>query len=207
MLEGVDAAQQRRDAARSEAAVGARRHRAPTEPITATQAHRDLRILIEGRQRVDAAIARLRANGARTETLAEYVPAHRLLWVIPRKSTLRGDTRVWRLGELLLAPDGELFSTGSVVRVGEPQRARVPSRAQEVRREFRAAARRAGAGEGETVDVGATRIPWESEALRKGAHPVLLLDEELVVRWGAGAGTLMPFGEYLEDRLEHLLDS
>ena len=64
------------------------------------------------------AAARLHAAGARTEALAEYEPASRVL-LLPRAERLRPVGRVWRLGALLLEADlGAAAPRGSGARGG-----------------------------------------------------------------------------------------
>jgi hypothetical protein len=63
--------------------------------------HADAAAIVEVRARLSDAVAALSSAGARTEALAEYVPAGRVL-LLPRPERLRPLGTVWRLGVLLL---------------------------------------------------------------------------------------------------------
>jgi hypothetical protein len=148
---------------------------------------------------VAAARERLTASGARDEVLAALT--HR---------RLRGDTfvtieRVWRLGVLLLGRSGELYATGTTFRVDEVRFDNHQSNLAAARREYRAAALRAGFAPGETVTFDAERI--ELDAVRTdSAGPVILGREGLLVRWSSQSTALAPFGAYLAERVELLAD-
>ncbi|HWL01860.1 MAG TPA: hypothetical protein VNQ52_05735 [Microbacteriaceae bacterium] len=67
--------------------------------------------------------------------------------------------RVWRLGEFLLTPEGELLRTGRVVRVaGTDRRRSVVAAAITEHHELALAARRGGYREGESVNFGARPV-------------------------------------------------
>lgn len=101
----------------------------------------------------------LAAAGARDEALATYMPARRVLGLIPRPARLRPVGRVWRLGAFLLTPEGELLRTGKVIRVaGLDRRRSVVAASITEHHELAQAARRGGYREGETVNFDAGPI-------------------------------------------------
>ncbi|MFC5500986.1 hypothetical protein ACFPJ4_01895 [Lysinimonas soli] len=153
---------------------------------------------------IDSAIARLTAASARTEILAELHPPRKFgpFRRAPRMTRLGS---VWRLGVLLLAPDGRLYATGQVIRAADPRHPNFTSASGEVRREIREAARAAGLPPGETVDFDAA--PIELDADTPGG-PVVRVGDELRVSWNGSRSldSLVPFGRYLTERVELLAD-
>jgi hypothetical protein len=115
--------------------------------------------------------------------------------------------RVWRLGVVLLTPDGELLATGGITRAVEPGHPGHVALSVEDRREHRAAAFRGPFARGETVNYDAVPIPLTAEALRTGAGPLLLRDGRVLVRWSASLGddAAVPFAPYLTERVDLLL--
>jgi len=148
----------------------------------------------------------LTAAGARDEALAEYVPSRRVL-LIDRPSQMRPLGRVWRLGVVLLTPDGSLLATGATTRAVEPGHPGHVALSVEDRREHRAAAYRGPFERGETVNYDAVPIPLAVEALAASAGPLLLRDGRVLVRWSASLGdeAAAPFEPYLSERAELLL--
>ncbi len=148
----------------------------------------------------------LGAAGARDEALAEYVPSRRVL-LIDRPSQMRPLGRVWRLGVVLLSPDGSLHATGATTRAVEPGHPGHVALSVEDRREHRAAAYRGPFTRGETVNYDAAPIPLTVEALRPSTGPLLLRDGQVLVKWSASLGdeAAAPFGPYLSERAELLL--
>lgn len=149
-------------------------------------------MLEEARAAVEAAVARLSASGARTELLVEWRPGRRL-GPIRRPDVIAPIGRVWRLGVLLLEPDGTLRRTGEVIQAQTPRFDNHQSNRAAGRRELRVALERSGVSAGETANVDAT--------------PVALADV-LEVSWnGSGdPATLVPLPAYLADRTELLAD-
>lgn len=149
----------------------------------------------------------LAAAGARTEALAEYQPARRVL-LVDRPSRMRPLGRVWRLGVVLLTVDGgELLATGATTRAVEPGHPGHVALSVEDRREHRAAAFRGPFERGETVDYDATPIELTVDALRIGSGPLRLKEGQVLVRWSAALGddAAAPFEPYLRERAELLL--
>jgi hypothetical protein len=108
--------------------------------------------------------------------------------------------RAWRLGVLLLARDGSLYSTTTVTRAVEPLRGVTNRSAEaEARRELRHIAARSGFAVGESVNV--DPVPIDTVALD---GPLLLQGDTVMVRWNAGDG-IRPLAGYLAERLS-LLD-
>lgn len=148
---------------------------------------------------VTRAVERLTASGARDEVLATVV--HR---------RLRGDTfalveRVWRLGVLVLGRSGALYATGTTFRIEEPRFDNHQSNLAAARREYRAAALRAGFPIGETVTFDAEPIVLDA-ALTDSSGPVILNGDGVQVRWSASSTALAPFETYVAERVELLAE-
>jgi len=161
------------------------------------------------RAEIAAAIARLTAAHARTETLAELrIP--RRIGPFRRAPIFVPVAEVWRLGVLLLAVDpdggaGRLFATGSVTRARDPRHPNFTSVSGEQRRELREAARRAGFETGQTVNYDAGPLPLDETLGATG--PIVLRDGELFVRWDSNSpGSLTPFDRYLDERVQLLAE-
>ncbi|HEY4225463.1 MAG TPA: hypothetical protein VGM70_06585 [Pseudolysinimonas sp.] len=156
---------------------------------------------------IAVAVDRLTAAGARTETLAELRIPRRIgpITRAPRFTTIG---RVWRLGVLLLAPDGDgggrLFATGAVTRARDPRHPNFTSVSGEERREVREAARRSGFAAGQAIDYDAVPLPLDGSLGSVG--PLVVRDGALIVSWNAGrsADSLTPFADYLAERVELL---
>jgi hypothetical protein len=162
--------------------------------------------LAEARDLVRRTAAELAAAGARDEALAEYVPARRVL-LVDRPARMLPVGRVWRLGVLLLAPDGSLLATGGITRAVEPGHPGHVAASVEDRREHRAAAFRGPFARGETVNYDAVPIRLDAAALREAPGPLLLRDGQVLVRWSASLGddAAAPFAPYLTERADLLL--
>lgn len=151
------------------------------------------------RTAVGRARDRLDAAGARDEVLATLM--HR---------RLRGDTfalveRVWRLGVVLLGRSGRLYATGTTFRIDELRFDNHQSNLAAARREYRAAALRAGFPPGETVNFDAEPIELDA-ALAAAAGPVILTPDGVQVRWSPTSAALAPFDAYLAERVELLAE-
>ncbi|MGN6325155.1 hypothetical protein [Pseudolysinimonas sp.] len=146
--------------------------------------------IAEAQEAVDAAVAELTASGARAEVLAEWRTGRRI-GPLRRPDAVAAVGRVWRLGALLLAPDGTLRRTGEVIQAQPLRFDNHQSNRAAVRRELRVAIEKAGIPAGETVNI--------------DAPPVALADV-LEVSWnGSGEpGTLVPLPVYLRERVELL---
>jgi hypothetical protein len=167
----------------------------------------DEEAVARAREAVRRTVAALGAGNARTEALAEYQPARRVL-LVDRASRMRPLGRVWRLGVVLLTPEGALLATGAITRAVEPGHPGHVAVSVEDRREHRAAAYRGPFERGETVNYDATPIDLTPEALRAGTGPLLLSAGRVLVRWSASLGddAAAPFEPYLSERAELLLD-
>ena len=152
------------------------------------------------------AAAELGRHDARDEALAEYVPERRTLG-IPRAARMTPLGRDWRLGVLLVDPDGRLFATGRVVRAERPVRRSTPAASIAEQRAFAAAAVKGGFAEGETVNFGAVPVD-PAELGRSGASgPIVVVGDALFVRWNpAQPDALTPLDRYLADRVELLVN-
>ena len=150
--------------------------------------------------RLEAAASELAAADARTETLADYRPAHRTL-LVPRPATFVTRAPVWRLGVLLLSTQGELFATGAVTRARDPKHPNYTSLSGEERRQLREAARKAGFGVHDSVNFEATPLPLDDTLGTVG--PLVLRGDELTVSWNGtrSPDSLRPFADYLGERV------
>jgi hypothetical protein len=111
-------------------------------------------------------VAALEEAGVGDEALGVLVPARRF-----RGEVIKPAGRAWRLGALLLARDGTLYSTGEVTRAVEPLRGVAnKSPDAEARREKRRAAVRGRFADGEVVNFGYTRLDAVPETV--GVVPV-----------------------------------
>lgn len=148
-----------------------------------------------------AAVERLDAAGARDEVLVELTQP-RWLGV---KLAARLDTveRVWRLGVLLLGHSGNLYATGTTLRVSEPRHPNAQSRLAEDRRELRALALKSGISGGETINLDAVDI--HLDAVDAQSRPVARTDAGLVVAWAPGS-ELTPLAPYLDERIGLLVE-
>lgn len=148
----------------------------------------------------------LEQGGARTEALADLDPAARRL-VFERRARMRSSGRVWRLGVLLLRPDGGVLATGRVTRAVPPGHGGHMAVSVEARREVRAAAHRGHFEEGETVNYDATPIDLDPAALRTAAGPLFLAGDRPLVRWSVSAddSAARDLEPYLAERTDLLL--
>ncbi|MFW8745609.1 hypothetical protein, partial [Mesorhizobium japonicum] len=101
--------------------------------------------------------------------------------------------RVWRLGVLLLEPDGTLRRTGQVIQAQTLRFDNHQSDRAAARRELRVALERAGIPPGDTANVDAVPVA---------------LAEVLRISWnGSGdPATLVPLPAYFAERVELLAD-
>ncbi|MDR5698760.1 hypothetical protein [Agromyces aerolatus] len=165
--------------------------------------------LAVARRAVTDAVATLAAAGARTEVLADYEPARRVLG-FPRPARLRPVGRVWRLGVLVLDDAGRVYEAGRVVRAERPARRSITANAVAEHRAYRAAAVKGGIAEGETVVFDARPVALDPAALADGAltdpdADVQLRDGVVQVRWSpTQANALVPLDRYLAERADLL---
>lgn len=156
-------------------------------------------VLAAARDAVAHAVNRLTTSGARDEVLATLT--HR---------RLRGDTfvlveRVWRLGVLLLGRSGALYVTGTTFRIDELTFDNHQSNLAAARREYRAAALRAGFRAGETVNFDAAEVDLDA-VLAESTGPLTMGRDGVLVRWSPASTALAPFERYLAERVELLAD-
>ena len=142
--------------------------------------------------------------GARREVLAEFVPGRRMLGV-PRAARMAPVGRVWRLGVVLLDDAGAAWATGRVVRSERPSRKSVTAEAVAEQRGYRAAAAKGGIAEGETVNFDASPIDLDELARVGASGPLVLLDDQALVRWSpTQPDALAPLERYLAERVDLL---
>jgi hypothetical protein len=134
----------------------------------------------------------LQDAGARDEALATLKAPRRF---VPSQPTLMPIGRAWRLGELLLDADANLYAVGHVTRAIEPKDFNADKTvAGEQRREEQRAAARGPFERGEVVNYGFERL-----SLDDPAHPLVSIDGNVVV------GTT-PLEKYLTDRATLLIE-
>jgi len=148
------------------------------------------------------AAARLADAGARSELLAEYHPPRRVA-LLTRPPVLRGIGRVWRLGVLLLEPDGAVRATGEVLSLADPGHPNHRSAVAERRRQLRLAARRGRLPLGEVVDFAARPIELTRDGLA-APGPLALEEHGVTVRWSPTGGGTVPLAAYLAERVDLL---
>lgn len=166
---------------------------------------RDDEFIAAARAHLALAYQQLQAADARDEALASYVTGRRMLG-IPLTSKLVEVERVWRLGALLLARrSGALYATGSVTRAVPPGHQQHQSLSAEERKGLRAAAVRAGFASGDSVNFDAAPISFDSDELRSGDGPLTLTADGVQVRWSAASTALLPFSNYLDERVDLLM--
>lgn len=153
-----------------------------------------------------AATARLAAEGARDEVLAEYIPPRRVL-LIQRESTMRPLGRVWRVGPILLARDGAVYATGEITRAVDPLWPGYQSVSAERRRDYRGAAFRSRIADGDTVNHGAPRLALDEATLSGGTGPIFLREGQPLITWSASLGraAAAELSGFLDDRISLLL--
>jgi hypothetical protein len=157
------------------------------------------------RELLTEAAAALRDGDARHETLAELVPARRVLGM-PRAARMTPIGPVWRLGVLLLDDGGRAYATGHVVRAERAARKSVTAEAVAQQRAWRAAAVKGGIHEGETVDFDAPAVDLDELGRVGASGPLVLRDGVVFVRWSPSQpDALSPLETYLLDRVDLLV--
>jgi len=147
----------------------------------------------------------LRDGGARLETLAELVPARRVLGM-PRAARMTTIGPVWRLGVLLLDEGGGAYATGRVVRAERAARKSITAESVAEQRALRAAAVKGGIPEGETVDFDAPAIDLDELGRVGESGPLVLREGTVCVRWSpAQPDAITPLDAYLRDRVDLLV--
>lgn len=147
--------------------------------------------------------SRLREGDAPQEALGRYVEP-RGRFGLGRSPRIVREASAWRLGALLLRPDGAVAGVGEVVRAAEPGRRGYTAESARRRAELRAAARRGGFAEGEVVHIGWSAIDLDAVDRGEASGPLSVAEGVPLVRWSA-AGGLMPLERYLAERVELLL--
>lgn len=161
----------------------------------------------EAAETVRALVARaaegLAARGARTEALARYKPARRIV-IVTTAESLEPAGRAWRLGVLLLGTDGHVYETGRITRAVTPTRSQHLSAQVEQRKAERRAAVRGHFAEGEVVNYGCEPVDLTTGALLVGDQRLLVRDARPLVRWGTAPGEVRDLAAYLADRADLL---
>lgn len=147
------------------------------------------------------AAARARLAGAPREALGVRAPRGRILHRAPR-ITPAGSA--WRLGALLLVPDGDVLAVGEVLRAAPEVRRGYTAESARARAAAQAAAVRGGFRPGATVHVGWERLDLDALERGEASGPLRVVDGTPMIRWSS-AGALAPLDAYLQDRIALLL--
>lgn len=160
------------------------------------------------RRTVARAVERLAAAGSPEETVATFVPAHRVMLLFTKGPALVPAGRAWRLGVFLLDRAGTLYRAGSSTRAVEPGRAGHHSVSAEQRREYRAAAFAGPFARGETVNFDAVPIDLDPDSLQAASGALFISGGRALVRWNPSADdtTAIGFDAYLAERVGLLAD-
>lgn len=135
------------------------------------------------------AVTQLTAASVPNEALATLRPSRRI-GPLTRPAKFVPEGRAWRLGELLVTADGELFSTGRVTRAVVPRDFSAnKSPAEDERRELQRAAARGPFAPGDAVNFDYGPATQRAVFERGEQWFVRLADAEV------------PLGDYLADRV------
>lgn len=189
----------------------------PHDPHAVGASPRDARI-----ERAESAlrdtVAALREAGIVPAALARFVPARRVLGIIPRRERVRATGEGWRLGTLIITSDGELVIDATTTRSRRPERVGYTAESARERDALRHAAYRGGFVEGVTVHVGGRVVDGyepgagcSSDASSSAAGelgPLVLRPDTVAVRWAAGtpAAAAIPLDRYLAEHAALLIE-
>lgn len=135
------------------------------------------------------AVTQLTAASVPNEALAALRPSRRV-GPLTRPAKFVPVGRAWRLGELLVTADGELFSTGRVTRAVVPRDFSAnKSPAEDARRELQRAAARGPFPPGDAVNFEYRSAVGQTVFEREGQWMVTLSDAEVAL------------SDYLADRV------
>jgi hypothetical protein len=153
---------------------------------------------------------RLREAGATPEQLANSIPEHRMLGMIPVSETFRKAGEGFLIGALFVTSQGDVFEPKRIVRASREVAPDHQSQNAQIRRGLKDKLLGARFPENTTVLIDARPIPLDDpEALAKERGPLVLQlsssqESVLMIRWipSAPDSALRPLGEYLSERLE-----
>jgi len=151
----------------------------------------------DARTILDAARAELAEAGVPVEGLGRLATPGRLLRRAPRIERVGA---AWRLGALLLTPDGEVLAVGDVLRAAEEVRRGYAAESARERAMRRAAAVRGGFRPGEVVHVGWEPVDLDAVGRGEASGPLRVVDGTPMIRWSA-AGGLAPLEPYVRERV------
>ena len=154
--------------------------------------------MTDAREILDGARAELDAAGAPREALGRLATPGRLL--LRRAPRIERVGVAWRLGALLLTPDGDALAVGDVLRAAAEVRRGYAAESARERAAQRAAAVRGGFRPGEIVHVGWQRIDLDAVGRGEASGPLQSSDGVPMIRWSAAAG-LVPLEPYLRERV------
>lgn len=146
----------------------------------------------------------LHDSDARTEILAEYVDSRRR-WGIRFAAALKPIGRVWRLGVLLLDREGNLHTTGQLIRATPAGRPQYVSLSAQERRDYRAAAERGNIPSGETVNFNTQTLTVSAPGLAASDGALFVQGGVVWVRWSAQSVQPREARAYIAERVELLV--
>lgn len=160
------------------------------------------------RDAIAEATQRLEDAGVPREHVAAYVPPRRRL-LRTQRATMTPISEAWRVGSILLAPDGQLRAVGSCTRAAERGRPGYQDLAHEERKELAAAAVQGGFPVGTPVNY--DTVPLALDTLAEDEHPtrpIGIADREVRVRWRPGAplADAPTLAAFLRERVSLLIE-
>jgi len=138
----------------------------------------------------------LTAADAPKEGLGRLAAPGRLLRRAPRIERVGV---AWRLGAVLLTPEGDVLAVGDVLRAAEEVRRGYTAESARARAALRAAAVRGGFRPGEIVHIGWEPIDLAAVARGEASGPIQPSGGQPAIRWSAAA-ELAPLEPYLRER-------
>lgn len=123
--------------------------------------------------------------------------------VLRRRPRIERVGAAWRLGALLLTPDGDVLAVGDVLRAAEEVRRGYAAESARERAAQRAAAVRGGFRPGEIVHVGWTPVDLDALGEGEASRPLEIVGGTPMIRWSAAAD-LAPLEPYLRERVDLL---
>jgi hypothetical protein len=169
-----------------------------------------LMAITQARSHFASVANKLREAGATPEQLANTMPAHKVLGMIPVSETFRKAGEGFLIGALFVTTQGDVFEPRRIVRASRQVAPDHQSQNAQIRRGLKDKLLGARFPENTTVLIDARPIPLDDPlALAKEQGPLVLRigpnqDSVLMIRWipSAPDSALRPISEYLAERLE-----
>lgn len=164
--------------------------------------------LAEVRAVLERARERLLREDVPTEVLGRYEPPTKRLGLFPVAERIAPIGRVWRIGVLLLTPEGALHAVGHQTRAKRLERVGYVAESARRRDELRDAAARGGITAGTSVDFDTLPLPLDRPDVF-GTGPLALRDGAAVVRWAPHAplADAVAIDDYVDERVDLLVDA